>query len=74
MANPILQRMANRPQNNNMANLIQMAKGNPQGVYNQMMANNPQFAQFVRENQGKTPEQIAKEHGINPDMIKQFMR
>ena len=27
--------------------------------------NNPRFRQFVEENKGKSPEQIAKEHGID---------
>ena len=72
MANPILQKL-NRPQNS-MSNLLQMAKGNPQGVFEQMMQTNPQFAQFVHDNQGKTPDQIAREHGINPAMLKKFMK
>lgn len=72
MANPILQKL-NKPQNS-MSHLLQMAKGNPQGVYDQLMQTNPQFAQFVHENHGKTPEQIAREHGINPTMLKSFMK
>lgn len=32
-----------------------------------MMKINPQFRQFVEQNRGKTPEQIAQEHGISLD-------
>lgn len=47
-----------------------MMNGNPDELYKQLMANNPQFKSFVEQNAGKTPEQIAKEHGINPDLLK----
>lgn len=42
--------------------------------YKQMYESNPQFAKFVDENKGKSPEQIAKEHGLNPDFIKFFVK
>ena len=48
--------------------------GNPQGMYEQLMRTNPQFADFVRQNQGKTPEEIAKEHGIDYGMIQKFLK
>lgn len=45
---------------------------------NQVAANfanmNPQFRQFMQSVQGKTPEQFAKEHGIDFDRIKRLMR
>lgn len=42
-----------------------MAMGDPQGCYDLLMRNNPQFRQFVNDNQGKSPQQIAEENGIN---------
>lgn len=37
----------------------------PQQAFNSMMQSNPQFAQFIESNRGKTPEQVAREHGID---------
>lgn len=31
---------------------------------------NSDFAEFVRQNQGKTPEQVARENGIDFEAIK----
>lgn len=47
---------------------------NPQAVYNMMMQSNPQFAQFVNQNQGKSLEQIAKDYGVDFNLIKQFIQ
>lgn len=76
MLNPILQMLGGNQQNNmlnQIANLRQLANGNPQGLYDQMMKSNPQFKQFVNSNQGKSPEQIAKENGIDLGMLKQLI-
>ena len=64
------------PQNNllsQMQAIRQMMGGNPQAFAMQMRQSNPQFAAFVRDNQGKSPEQIAQEHGIDYSAIRQFM-
>lgn len=46
-----------------------------QAMYNRMMATNPAFAEFVRKNQGKSPEQIAQEHGIDlAAELRKFMK
>lgn len=37
--------------------------GNPNTAMQMLMRSNPQFAQFVSENQGLTPEQILKKYG-----------
>ena len=37
------------------------------------MRTNPQFAQFVKANQGKTPEQIAAENGIDYSTVRSLM-
>lgn len=78
MVNPILQRLNQRnaqPQMNNILNLVQMLKtGNPQVMFNNMMQSNPQFAQFINDNQGMTPEQIASKYGVDIGAIKSLMR
>lgn len=35
---------------------------------------NPQFAEFLRQNQGKRPEQIAQENGIDMGMLRDIFR
>lgn len=60
-----------------MINTINMLKTilsgqDPDVLFNQMVNNNPQFKRFVEENEGKSPEQIAREHGINPELLKRL--
>lgn len=58
----------------NVFKVIQMLKGrNPQEVFNQMMQNNPAFRNFYEANKGKSPEQVAKEHGIDLNQLKNMM-
>lgn len=45
----------------------------PQQAFNNMMQSNPQFAQFVEANRGKTPEQVAREHGIDLSAMGRMM-
>ena len=33
---------------------------------------NPQFARFVAENRGKTPEQIASDYGVDYSLVRQL--
>lgn len=42
-----------------------MRHANPEQVMHQMMQSNTQFAEFINANKGKSPEQIASEHGID---------
>lgn len=59
-----------QPQNN-LANIIQMLKsGNPEQIAMNLMQRNPQFRQFVETNKGKSPEQVAKEHGVDLSQFK----
>ena len=55
----------------------QLMGGDPQGMLQQLMRTNPQmyqqFQQFMANNQGKTPEQVARENGIDYDAIRQVM-
>ena len=56
-----------------VSQLKAMAKGNPSALYSRLMQTNPQFARFVEDNQGKTPEQIAKENGIDYNYLRRFL-
>lgn len=46
---------------------------NPDAVFNQMLQSDPQFAQFVKDNKDKSPEQIAQENGLDLNMIKTLL-
>lgn len=76
--NPLMMAMrgANSPISNmgQVANLVRMLKsGNPDQIAQQMMQKNPQFRQFVEANKGKTPEQVAQEHGLDLSQLKSMM-
>lgn len=76
--NPLMMAMqgANSPMNKmgQVANLMKMLRtGNPEQIAQQMMQSNPQFRQFVEANKGKTPEQVAREHGIDLSQFKSMM-
>ena len=53
--------------------LLQMIRGNPQGMYQHLLSTNPQFAQFVNANRGKTPEQIAADYGIDYASVRNLL-
>lgn len=55
-------------------NLKRLTAGDPQVLYDSMMKNNPQFAEFVKANEGKTPEEIAQSYGIDLGVLRQLMR
>lgn len=62
-----------QPQNN-LVSIIQMLKsGNPEQIAINLMQKNPQFRQFVEANRGKSPEQVAKEHGIDLSQFKNMI-
>lgn len=75
--NPILRNLNQNTMKQNPLDAInqlkQIAGGNPNAAYNLLMQSNPRFRQFVDENRGKTPEQIAREHGINMGLIDKFI-
>ena len=69
------------PQNNPLAmmgqlkQMVGMLKGqNPQQVAKLMAQRNPQFAAFLQQNQGKSPEQIAQENGIDMSLVRELLR
>lgn len=75
--NPILQALNTAKPNhmNNVMGLVNALKnGNPQYMFNQLMQSNPQFKQFVEQNKGKSPEQIAKENGLDLNTINSFLK
>lgn len=76
--NPLMMAMqgANNPMNKmgQVANILKMLRsGNPDQIAQQMMQNNPQFRKFVEANKGKTPDQVAREHGIDLSQFKSMM-
>ena len=70
--NPIIQRMTR--QNDVIGNVINLCKGNPNAFFNQLMSSNPAFRNFVNTNQGKAPEQIAAENGIDINAVYKMMK
>lgn len=58
-----------------ISNLRSMMSGkNPDAVMRMMEQKNPQFAQFVKDNEGKSPEQIANDYGLDWGMIQGFLK
>lgn len=62
--------------NNMLSRLIevkQMLGGQgAEATFNRMMRENPQFAQFAKQCQGKSTEQIAQENGLDLNLIRQI--
>ena len=76
--NPLMMAMqgANSPMNKmgQVANILKMLRsGNPEQIAQQMMQTNPQFRKFVEANKGKTPEQVAREYGVDLNQLKSMM-
>ena len=74
--------MASMGPMNNMRQMMQMVNGikqmmngkNPDTVMNLFAQKNPQFAQFLRDNQGKSPQQIAQNYGLDWNMVQGFLK
>ena len=74
--------MASMGPMNNMRQMMQMVNGikqmangkNPDTVMKLFAQKNPQFAQFLRDNQGKSPEQIARDYGLDWNMVHNFLK
>lgn len=65
---------SNSGMQNRINQIAGMMNGNPEAFGRSLMQSNPQFARFVRQNMGKTPEQIARENGIDYGQISPFIR
>lgn len=48
-----------------MAQLRSMLQGDTSALISNLAQTNPQFAQFVAQNQGKTPEEAFKAYGYD---------
>lgn len=72
MPNPIIQAMQNSK--NLIGTLNNIKNGNVDSVFNQMMQSNPNFRQFVNENQGMSAEQIATKYGIDMSIVNSLMK
>lgn len=75
--NPLFQAMngGNMGKMQQIAGVMQMLKsGNPELIAQQMMQSNPRFKQFMEQNKGKSPEQVAREHGLDIEQVKQLMK
>lgn len=67
---------------NNMRQMMQMVNGikqmmngqNPDTVMKLFAQKNPQFAQFLRDNHGKSPQQIAQDYGLDWNMVQGFLK
>lgn len=77
--NPLMQMMGGAPaaQTGGMGNLggiMQMLRsGNPEQIAQNLMQSNPQFKAFMEANKGKSPEQVAREHGMDLGQIMKKM-
>ena len=74
--------MASMGPMNNMRQMMQMVNGikqmmngqNPDTVIKMFAQKNPQFAQFLRDNHGKSPQQIAQDYGLDWNMVQGFLK
>lgn len=74
--------MASMGPMNNMRQMMRMVNGikqmmngqNPDTVMKLFAQKNQQFAQFLRDNQGKSPEQIARDYGLDWSMVQNFLK
>lgn len=74
--NPLFQAMngGNMGKMQQIAGVMQILKsGNPEQIAQQMMQSNPRFKQFMEQNKGKSPEQVARENGIDLSQLKNMM-
>lgn len=81
--NPMLEMLGrSQPAANNplammgqLKQIAQMMRGqDPQKLVQSFAQRNPQFAAFLQQNQGKTPEQIASENGVDMDLLREIFR
>lgn len=71
--NPILQRMG-QAQMSQLGMLNGLKNQNPNVILQQLMSKNPQFKSFVEANKGKTPEQIARDYGVDINSLKGLLK
>ena len=69
------------PQNNpllmmgQLKQMVGMLRGqDPAKVVQLMAQRNPQFAAFLQQHQGKSPEDIAAEYGIDMNLVRELLK
>lgn len=73
--NPLMQMMGGAPSAatggvGNLGRVMQMLRsGNPEQIAQNLMQSNPQFRAFMEANKGKSPDQVAREHGMDMNKI-----
>lgn len=72
MNNLFNQLMPNGQGNSQFSWLMNMVRGNPQGLTN-IVQSNPKFNEFVANNKGKSVEQIARENGLDMNMVRSLI-
>lgn len=64
--NPLMQQVHPNNSMASLGNILQMLKsGNPEQIAMGLMQRNPQFKAFMDANRGKSPEQVAKQYGVD---------
>lgn len=62
---------------NPIANAVEMAKkltrGNATQAYRELYDSNAGFREFIKQNKGKSPEQVCRDNGIDINQIRQFL-
>lgn len=74
--------MASMGPMNNIRQMMQMVNGikqmmngqNPDTVMKMFAQKNPQFAQFLQDNHGKSPQQIAQDYGLDWNIVQGFLK
>lgn len=64
--NPLMQQVHPNNGMTPLGNIFRMLKsGNPERIAMGLMQRNPQFKAFMDANRGKSPEQVAKQYGVD---------
>ena len=74
--NPLAQAIpSNRNGIGNIMSLLKLMQGkDPTAVAEMMAQRNPQFRQFMENCRGKSMDQVCQEYGVDPSIVKQFLR
>lgn len=56
-----------------MAQLRSMMQGDPSALIANLTKNNPQFAQFVAQNRGRTPQEAFRAYGYDFDEVSRII-
>lgn len=56
-----------------VSNLVRAANGDADAAARLLAQRNPRFAEFMRENQGMSVDQLAQKYGVNPDQLKRML-